>query len=249
MLQRDTDGLDLRHDNPFVPSTSSFGVQTVLKPPPQAYRPLASRHSPSPTSRHYLLLQDDKHSTGDLSPSKVGSLSHHISSSGRRGSRSSPSQSAEIYQEKSRSRGSRSPRSPPRSIQDPEKACQDGRSMRSSPSSNQVSHHSTVIYEEDEEDDHDDPKNHAVWILVREPTMSVLYDVGQLTIAGLPIRLQCVRRNCNSHLQLLRLRSRPCHLTPSLLHSAIIDFYSIITFPRPTTAISARNHIFAAADR
>lgn len=39
--------------------------------------------------------------------------------------------------------------------------------MRSSPSSNPVSHHSTIIYDEEEEEyDDGDPKNHAVWILV-----------------------------------------------------------------------------------
>lgn len=166
MLQREPNGLDWRYDPPFAAASTSrpFDSHTPVKSPPKAHRP-APKPSLKPIPARDNLSPSPR-PVPSTSTSRTPSLSLQIPPSDHTGRH--PSQSLPIRpdKEKGNLKSLRSPRSSRRGTPDPEKASHDHPSMRSLPSSVPVSHHSTVIYEEEDEDEHDDPKNHAVWILV-----------------------------------------------------------------------------------
>ena len=168
MLQRQMEDRDWRYDTPFAggSASGSFEVQTALKPPQQAYRP-TKKQAPCYISNPFA---SPPTSSPPMSQpiSRNGSLSLRIPSNPHSTRRSRNSRS--LHSDRDRMevvQSARSARSSARPTSDPEKAVHEPSSMRSVHSSNPMSHHSTVIYEEDDESESHDPKHHTVWILVR----------------------------------------------------------------------------------
>ena len=165
MLLRQPDDRDWRYHTPFAASSApeSLRVDASTKAPAPVHQPASKLCSEIPLAR-------DRTSQSSLPPPLASTLrdpipSLHIPHTSHPSLRSH-SLSTQLDHEKVERRASKSPWTSRRATPDPEKAAHEHRSMRSVPSSNPISHHSTVVYEDEDEDGSDDSRHHAVWILV-----------------------------------------------------------------------------------